>query len=48
MGYIFFELLMGKHPDKIISEEDNTMRKKLERKGVSKETIDLIEKCFEE
>ena len=48
MGYIFFELLMGKHPDKIVSEEEKTIKQKLERKGVSNKVIEVIERCFEE
>ncbi len=35
MGFIFFELLMGKYPDDIKSKEDVSIKQKLSRKNIS-------------
>ena len=46
MGFVFFELLVGKHPDDIILLHENTIKSKLKQRGISKESIEIIEKCF--
>ena len=48
MGFIFFELLMGKHPEDKEFNKYSNLREKLALKNVSSEVVSVIEKCLEE